>query len=85
MGGVARQEQAGLSCCVLFIPPQVPLASDWGELMGGWRNGMCPSAEKFQKGSNLMIAAAAIAQQLRITRHDRRSAPPTGQGGWRGM
>jgi hypothetical protein len=41
-----RKEQAGLSCCVSFIPPQAPLANDWGELKGDGAIGFARRAEK---------------------------------------
>jgi hypothetical protein len=39
--------------------------------------------KSLKNGSDLVVAAAGIAQQFRITRHDRRSAPAI--GGWRGV
>lgn len=81
MGGVVRQEQAGLSCCVLFIPPH-PLSQRIGGIDGGMAQQDLPVPLKsYKKGSNRVIAAAGITEMFRITGHDRQGAPPQAAGG----
>jgi hypothetical protein len=83
VGWIEAKQIAGLKLpAYSFIPPQVPLTQGWGAL---WGDGAGSTGPCQRKGVQKEFKCGCVRKALRITGHDRRSAPSQVRGGWRGL